>query len=161
MLSKSKTPPARPHAQGLMTDPIPPATNVSPGTNGGVPMRPARAARVRPDPARGSAAFEREERQHQRAEVREENGPGHRAKTGERLHKAKVQPSRPARRTRPPLGKALPLGLIGIVVIGLIAGAFLGAASVPGWIIGLLVATLTVILSAGLQRFPRSRPASR
>src|SRR5581483_1658655 len=138
MLSKSNTPPARPHAQGLMTDPIPPATNVSPGTNGGVPMRPARAARVRPDPARGSAAFEREERQHQRAEVREENGPGHRAKTGERLHKA----------------KALPLGLIGIVVIGLIAGAFLGAASVPGWIIGLLVATLTVILSAGLQRFP-------
>jgi hypothetical protein len=51
------------------------------------------------------------------------------------------------------------LGLIGIIVAGLIVGAILGALSVPGWAraIGLLVATVTVILSAVLQRSPRIR----
>ncbi len=42
-------------------------------------------------------------------------------------------------------------------VIGLIVGAILGALSVPGWVIGLLVATVTVILSAVLHRFSRVR----
>ena len=45
------------------------------------------------------------------------------------------------------LGKTVSVGLIGTIVVGLIVGAILGALGAPGWVIGLLVATLIVILS--------------
>jgi hypothetical protein len=55
------------------------------------------------------------------------------------------------------LGETVSVGLIGIVAVGLIVGAILGGLGAPGWVIGLLVATLTVILSTVLRRSPRQR----
>jgi hypothetical protein len=158
MLSKTRRTPSNSPAPGVIPDTITgPVTNGSPGTNGRVPKQSATSAHGRPESRRGSAASEREERRHQRAAAREANRPGPGAKKGERLHRAKTQPTGPSRRTRLALGKTVPLGLIGIIVIGLIVGAILGAASVPGWVIGVLVATVTVILSAALHRFSRIR----
>jgi hypothetical protein len=177
MFFKSKSPPVRPPAQETAPETIAgPASNGSPA-NGRVPTQPAASSRRRPDSDLGSAAFERDERRHQRAIVRERSirEPGAKtgdaqnrdaktgyarkqgARTGERLNQARKQIEEPSRRTRLALGKTVSLGLIGIIVIGLIAGAILGAASTPGWIIGLLVATLTVILSAILHRVPPTR----
>jgi hypothetical protein len=156
MLSKTRGTPANSPAPGVIPDTITgPVTNGSPGTNGRVSTQPATSAHDRPESGRGSAASEREERRHQRAAAREANRPGRGAKTGERLHQAESQPTGPSRRTRLALGKTVLLGLIGVIVIGLIVGAILGAPSVPGWVIGLLVATVTVILSAVLRRFSR------
>jgi hypothetical protein len=168
MLTKTRRTPSNSPAPGVIPDTITgPVTNGPPGTNGRVPKQPATSAHGRPDSRRDSAASEREERRHsasereerrhQRAAAREANRPGPGAKKGERLHRAKTQPTGPSRRTRLALGKTVPLGLIGIIVIGLIVGAILGAASVPGWVIGVLVATVTVILSAALHRFSRIR----
>jgi hypothetical protein len=139
--------------------------------------REAATASAPPDPGRpgsrrGSADSERDERRHQRATARARNGAATPArngaatparnqerhvKSGERLQQGKTQPAVRAKRTRLVLGKTVLLGMIGIIVVGLVAGGILGGLSVPGWVIGLLVATVTVILSTVLLRFPRIR----
>ncbi|MGZ6639850.1 MAG: hypothetical protein ACXVH3_39045 [Solirubrobacteraceae bacterium] len=55
------------------------------------------------------------------------------------------------------IGETVSVGLIGIIVVGLIAGAILGALGASGRVIGLLGATLTVILSAVFRRSARQR----
>jgi hypothetical protein len=164
MLSKTRGTPVRSSARQKVRDGITdPASNGS-LTTGRVPTQPAMSGHGRPGSARGSATVERDERRHQRVTARERNGRARerngrssRAKTGERLQQGKAQPTGRSPRTRLVLGKTVPVALIAIIVIGLIAGAILGAASVPGWVIGLLVATLTVILSAVRHRFARIR----
>jgi hypothetical protein len=157
MLSKTRGTPVRSSAPQKVPDGITdPASNGS-LTTGRVPTQPATSAHGRPGSAPSSATVERDERRHQRVTARERNGRSSQAKTGERLQQGKAQPTGPSPRTRLVLGKTVPLALIAIIVIGLIAGAILGAASVPGWVIGLLVATLTVILSAVRHRFARTR----
>jgi hypothetical protein len=149
MLSKTHAAPVHSAAPGVIPDTI-----TAPGTNGGVSTQPAKPAHGQPESGRDSAPSERderrdrEERQHQRAARREANGPEPGAKASGRLHQAQSQATAPSGRTRLALGKTVPLRLIGIIVVGLIVGAILGAASAPGWVIGLLVATVTVILSA-------------
>ncbi|MGB0091915.1 MAG: hypothetical protein WBP81_05215 [Solirubrobacteraceae bacterium] len=114
---------------------------------------PAAGPPARPDTASGSAA-ERDKRRRQRAIEREGHGA---AKAGERLHQSKTRPMGTSLPGRLVLGETVSVGLIGIVAVGLIVGAILGGLGAPGWVIGLLVATLTVILSTVLRRSPRQR----
>jgi hypothetical protein len=134
------------------------AANRSPGSDRKRATQAAASAPDSPDSARGLAASERderEERRSQRAAARERNGHETGARTGERLHQRQTHPDGPSQRTRLVLGETVSVGLIGIIVLGLIVGAILGALGAPGWGVGLLVATLTVILSAVLRRSPR------
>jgi hypothetical protein len=159
MLSKTRSTTAHSPAPGVIPDPI-----TGPVSNGSIaatnPDRaPALASAVpgQSDPGRGSAATQRDERRQQRALAREGNGLGRGAKTGERLHQSPSQQSGPSRsrRGRLVVGETVSVGMIGIIVVGLIVGAILGALGASGWVVGLLVATLTVILSGVLRRFPR------
>jgi hypothetical protein len=45
--------------------------------------------------------------------------------------------------------------LIAVLAAGGVLGAILGALSVTGWVIGLLVAGLTIVLSTMLRRYSR------
>jgi hypothetical protein len=159
MLSKIRSTTVRSPAPGAIPDTI-----TDPVSNGSIaatdPDRAPAQASAAPDqsdPGRGSAATERDERRHQRALAREANGRGRGAKTGERLHDSTSQPSGPSRRGRLLVGETVSIGMIGIIVAGLIVGAILGALGASGWVVGLLVATLTMILSGLLRRFPRQR----
>jgi hypothetical protein len=155
MLTKIRSTPVHSPAPGVTPDTITgPVSNGSPAATD--PHRaPAQApaAPAQSEPAGGSAATERDERRHQRALAREGNGRAA-AKTGERLQQAKTQPTGSTRRGRL-VGETVPVGLIGIIAIGLIVGAILGALGASGWVVGLLVATLTVILATALRRSPR------
>ena len=48
------------------------------------------------------------------------------------------------------------LTLIAVLAAGGVLGAILGALSTSGWVIGVLAAGLTVVLSAVLRRYSRS-----
>ena len=48
------------------------------------------------------------------------------------------------------------VNLIAVLAAGGVLGAILGALSAAGWVIGLLVAGLTVILSAVFRSYERS-----
>jgi hypothetical protein len=158
MLSKIRSTAVHSPAPGVIPDTISsPTGNGSPAaTHPDRAPAQASAAPGQSDPARGSVATERDERRHQRAVAREGNGRRG-ANTGERLQQAKAQPTGPSRRGRLVIGETVSVGLIGIIVVGLIAGAILGALGAPGWVVGLLVATLTLVLSAVLRRSPRQR----
>lgn len=58
----------------------------------------------------------------------------------------------PPRRTRPPLESAFVrvVATSGVIGIGVAVGAILTSQHVAGWIIGLVVATLSVLISAVL-----------
>jgi Flp pilus assembly protein TadB len=154
-----------------------PVSNGSPVSNGKVPAQPAPAAVSRPDSASSVAASERDERRHQRTIVRERrvqergaktgdaqkrdaksgDAPKRGGRTGERLNQARTQLEELSRRGRFTLGDTVSLGLI-VVVVGVALGAILGALGAAGWIVGLLVATLTLGLSAALRHSRHKRP---
>ena len=48
------------------------------------------------------------------------------------------------------------LTLIALLAAGGVLGAILGALNVTGWVIGVLVAGLTVVVSAIVRRYSRS-----
>jgi hypothetical protein len=148
---------SRRKAREALNDPRRDTPEALPSNDPNDATQPAAAAPGRPASALDSAASERDERRHQRAVAREGNGQGRGAKTVERLQQGKTQPTGPSRRGRLALGETVSVGLIGIVVVGLIVGAILGALGAPGWVVGLLVATLTLILSAVIRRSPRHR----
>ncbi|MFZ0090013.1 MAG: hypothetical protein WAL63_10925 [Solirubrobacteraceae bacterium] len=54
------------------------------------------------------------------------------------------------------LRDSMSVNLIGVLAIGGVLGAILGALGAAGWIIGLLVAGLTVVVSAVLRSYQRS-----
>jgi hypothetical protein len=54
------------------------------------------------------------------------------------------------------LRDALSVTLIAVLAAGGVLGAVLGALSAPGWVIGLLVAGLTIVLSGLLARYSPS-----
>jgi hypothetical protein len=142
--------------RGVVSNASRPPTETEPGPATASPP-PGQA-----NAAGGSGATEREDRRHQRALAREgngrardANGQGAGAKAGGRLHQSTSQPSRASRRGRLVIGETVSVGVIGIIVMGLIAGAILGALGAPGWLVGLLVAALTVFLSTVLRRLPR------
>src|SRR5690348_1892765 len=159
MLSKTRTTPVR------SPEAIPDTITDHPASNGSLlhgsaPTQPATRPAHR-------AAVERDQRRHQRAIARERSvrerdattGDARKraARTGERLHQARTQLEEPSRRGRLALDEAASLGLIAIVVVGVAAGAILGALGAAGWIVGLLVATLTLSLSAALRHSQRKR----
>jgi hypothetical protein len=47
--------------------------------------------------------------------------------------------------------------MIAVIALGGVLGVILGALSVPGWVIGLLVAGLTVALLTMVRPYKRSR----
>jgi hypothetical protein len=53
------------------------------------------------------------------------------------------------------LRDSVSIALIGVLVAGGVLGAILGALSVTGWVIGLLTAGLTILLTAVLRRYSR------
>jgi hypothetical protein len=158
MLSKTRGKPVHSSAPGAIPDAItdPVSNGASAVADADRAQAQASAAPGQSYPARGSAATERDERRHQRAVARQGNGRDG-ANTAERLQPATAQPTGPSRRGRLVIGETVSVGLIGIIVVGLIAGAILGALGASGWVVGLLVATLTVILSAVLRRSARQR----
>jgi hypothetical protein len=54
------------------------------------------------------------------------------------------------------LRDSVAIGLIAVLAGGGVLGAVLGALNVAGWVIGVLVAGLTVVVSAVLRRYSRS-----
>jgi hypothetical protein len=157
MLTKTRSTPVHSPAPKVIPDTIAGPSNGSPvATDPEVAPAQAPATPGQSDSAGRSAATERDERRHQRAVARDGNGRGA-VRTGERLHQSTSQSSGPSRRGRLVIGETVSVGLIGIIVVGLTVGAILGALGASGWVIGLLVATLTVILSAVLRRSPRQR----
>jgi len=54
------------------------------------------------------------------------------------------------------LRDSVSITLIAVLVAGGVLGAILGALSATGWVIGLLVAGVTVVLSAMIRRYSRS-----
>jgi hypothetical protein len=128
------------------------APEALPSTDPEAAAQPLVSGPDRPASASGSLAAERDERRRERDVAREDA-----ATRGEPVRQGKTQPMTPSRRTRLVLGETVSVGLIGILVAGLVAGAILGALGAPGWVVGLLVATLTVSLSAVLRRFPNRR----
>lgn len=101
-------------------------------------------------------AAERTERRRQRAAAHE-------------ARSSAAEPQRVGRRKRPPASATAPaspkrmtfrdsvsITLISVLAAGGVLGAVLGALSVPGWVIGVLVAGLTVVVSAMLRRYSRS-----
>jgi hypothetical protein len=156
MLSKTRSTPGRSPAPGVIPDTIKGPVAL-PSKDPKAATQPAATAPGRPASALDSAASERDERRHQRAVAREGNGRGPGTGTGERLQQGKTQPTGPSRRGQLALRETVSAGLIGIVVVGLIVGGILGALGAPGWVVGLLVTTLTLILSAVIRRSPRLR----
>jgi hypothetical protein len=54
------------------------------------------------------------------------------------------------------LRDSVSIGLIAVLAAGGVLGAVLGGLSVAGWVIGVLVAGMTVVVSAMLRRYSRS-----
>jgi hypothetical protein len=64
--------------------------------------------------------------------------------------------SAPAPPRRMALRDSVSITLIAVLAGGGVLGAILGALNVTGWVIGVLVAGLTVVVSAILRRYSRS-----
>lgn len=99
---------------------------------------------------------ERTERRRQRAGAHEAPSPA-----GEpRGVRRRERPTKSTSALTPPrrmtLRDSMSIGLIAVLAAGGVLGAILGALNVAGWVIGLLVAGLTVVVSAILRRYSRS-----
>lgn len=140
-----------------LNDPRRDAPKALPSNDPKAATQPTASAPGRPASALGSADSERDERRHQRAVAREETDRGRGAKTGDHLQQGKSPSAAPSRRGRLALRETVSVELIAILVAGLIVGGILGALAAPGWFVGLIVATLTLILSPVLRRSPRHR----
>jgi hypothetical protein len=99
---------------------------------------------------------ERTERRRQRAASHEApspaGGPG-RVRRSKRPTGSTSALAPPRRMT---LRDSVSIGLIAVLAAGGVLGAVLGALNVAGWVIGVLVAGLTVVVSAILRRYSRS-----
>ena len=101
-------------------------------------------------------AAERTERRRQRTAVREAPTPAREPQTAsphERPTESTDALTPPRRLT---LRDSMSLTLIAVLAAGGVLGAILGALSTSGWVIGVLAAGLTVVLSAVLRRYSRS-----
>lgn len=120
----------------LTSDGQPPADPDTLGSTGVIP------------PAERLAA-ERDERRRQRTLAHESSTATREPRRAQRRKHPGGSASRPVAPTgRPTLRDSASAALIAVVAAGGVFGAILGALSVAGWIIGLLVAGLTVVLSA-------------
>jgi hypothetical protein len=97
---------------------------------------------------------ERAERRHQRMVARESSTATRDPHGDERRQRATASSSALNPRGRQTLRRSLSAAVIGTLAAGAALGAVLGALSVPGWLIGLLVAGLTAVLATAMR--PRS-----
>jgi hypothetical protein len=99
-------------------------------------------------------AAERTERRRQRAATpHTPAGGAMRARLHERSTESRSAVTSPGLMT---LRDSVSVTLIAVLAAGGVLGAILGALSAAGWVIGLLVAGLTVVLSALVRRYSRS-----
>ncbi len=108
-----------------------------------------------PSPADRLAA-ERTERRRQRTLAHETAPPARGPRGGPRRARASKSTSALMPPSRLTLRDSMSVNLIGVLAIGGVLGAILGALGAAGWIIGLLVAGLTVVVSAVLRSYQRS-----
>jgi Flp pilus assembly protein TadB len=95
---------------------------------------------------------ERTERRRQRAVAHETPTRTRRARRLKSPTKSTSTPTPPRQMT---LRDSMSLTLLSVLAAGGVLGAILGALGVTGWVIGLLVAGLTIVLSALLRRYSR------
>jgi hypothetical protein len=122
--------------------------------------QPAADPQASPPDGTSSAAerltAERTERRRQRTAVREAPTPASEPGTA-RPRERRTEPTNtltPSKRLT--LRDSMSLTLIAVLAAGGVLGAILGAQSTSGWVIGVLAAGLTVVLSAVLRRYARS-----
>jgi hypothetical protein len=101
-------------------------------------------------------AAERTERRRQRAAVHEARSPAGEARGVRRRERPPGSTGALAPPRRMTLRDSVSIGLIAVLAAGGVLGAVLGALNVAGWVIGVLVAGLTVVVSAMLRRYSRS-----
>jgi hypothetical protein len=103
-----------------------------------------------------SLAVERTERRRQRAAAREAPSPAVEPRGVRRRERPTESTSALAPPRRMTLRDSLSITLIAVLAGGGVLGAILGALNVTGWVIGVLVAGLTVVVSVILRRYSRS-----
>ena len=164
-MASSVQPPPSPPVTGNGSQPVDLVTsdNASPGQNPDLAV-----AGRKPDADQGTSSpdgstsatdrvtAERTERRRQRAAAHEARSPA-----GEpRGIRRRERPTGPTTDLAPPrrmtLRDSMSITLIAVLAAGGVLGAVLGALNVAGWVIGLLVAGLTVVVSAMLRRYARS-----
>jgi hypothetical protein len=99
---------------------------------------------------------ERDERRRQRTAVREAPTPAREPRTAPSRERRTESTSAPTPPRRMTLRDSVSLTLIALLAAGGALGAILGALNVTGWVIGVLVAGLTVVVSAIVRRYSRS-----
>jgi hypothetical protein len=103
-----------------------------------------------------SLTAERTERRRQRAAAQKAPSPSGESRTVRRRERLPASTTAPAPPRRMTLRDSVSIGLIAVLAAGGVLGAVLGALNVAGWVIGVLVAGLTVVVSAILRRYSRS-----
>ena len=101
-------------------------------------------------------AAERTERRRQRAAAHETPNPAAEPRTVRRRERPPEPTTAVASPRRMTFRDSVSITLIAVLAAGGVFGAVLGALSVTGWVIGVLVAGLTVVVSAMLRRYSRS-----
>ncbi len=96
---------------------------------------------------------ERTERRRQRAAAREAPTPPREPRRAHRRERPTESTSAVTPSRRMTLRDSVSMPLIAVVAAGGVLGAILGALSAAGWVIGLLAAGLTIVLSALLRRY--------
>lgn len=93
----------------------------------------------------------------ERTERRRQRAAAHKAPTprARRLKGSTTSTSVPTPARHMTVRDLVSISLIAVLVAGGVLGAILGALSAPGWVIGLLVAGLAVVLPAFLRRDSR------
>ena len=99
---------------------------------------------------------ERTERRRRRTAAREAPTSARETRSARRRERPTDSTSAPTRPSRLTLRDSVAVTLIAVLSAGGVLGAILGALSTSGWVIGVLAAGLTVVLSAVLGRYSRS-----
>jgi hypothetical protein len=99
---------------------------------------------------------ERTERRRQRAAAHVAASSGGEPREVPRRDRPPESTTRLARPRRMTIRDSVSITLIAVLAAGGVLGAVLGALNVAGWVIGVLVAGLTVVVSAMLRRYSRS-----
>jgi len=102
-------------------------------------------------------ATERTERRRQRAVAHEAPGSTRKLRGADRREHATDAPGALKQQAHLTLRDSVSVTLIIILTAGAVLGAILGSLGAAGWITGLLAAGLTVVLSAVLRSFSRSK----
>ena len=126
------------------------SANGSPTKPGDAEVTAAGRAGATPLSAPGGLERPGDSRAAQRNERRDERAAAREARHAGRDKSTRMSPAE--RQGRLALRETVSVGLLAMLAGGALVGAILGAVGAPGWVVGLLVAGLTAILSAKLRR---------